>query len=150
MLMWFVIAAALVAMIVKRFMGEPLNVRDLAGPAIVLTAIGLHDAQSFTVLPLVVGFVFGILRGVTIKLFEKDGHLWQRYTWQTLVVWAVSIAVGLLLGQTGPRTLSIGVGLLGELCSVGVKALRTGVGFAPERSLLERLEERFSKGHGSS
>ncbi|TWP46281.1 DUF1453 domain-containing protein [Lentzea tibetensis] len=150
MLMWFLIAAAVVAVVVKRFTGEPLNVRDLAGPAVVLTAIGLHDAQSFAALPLVVGFAFGILRGVTIKLFEKDGHLWQRYTWQTLVVWAISIGVGILLGQTGPRTLSIGVGLLGELCAVGVKALRTGVGFAPERSLSQRLEERFSKWHGSS
>jgi hypothetical protein len=146
MIWYFVIGAAVIALIVKRFMGEPLAWRDLAIPPVVLTAIGIHHATDFTVLPLVVGFAFGALRGTTISVFEKDGHLWQRYTWKTVVVWAVSIGVGVLvavlMGQPGPKTLSIGVGLLGELVTVGAKALNSGVPFAPE--------QRFSEKRGAS
>jgi hypothetical protein len=74
---------------------------------------------------------------MTIKLFERDGHLWQRYTPWTLLVWVTSIGasfgLALLLNHHAPTQLSIGVSMLGELCTVGAKALNTGLPFAPEK-----------------
>jgi ABC-type dipeptide/oligopeptide/nickel transport system permease subunit len=91
-----------------------------------------------------IGLALGFLRGWTVRVFEKDGVLWQRYTPWTLLVWAVSMAlnagVGFLAVHTGahpearPMTLSIGVGLVGELIPVGLRALRSGIPFAPERA----------------
>ncbi|MBW4719928.1 DUF1453 domain-containing protein [Saccharothrix obliqua] len=151
MLVWVLVAAAVIAVVVKRFVGEPLNARDLFVPPVVLLGIGVY---SVTKVPLtatdvlwlvggaVVGFGFGALRGSTTRLFTRDGVLWQRYTPWTLVVWVVSLAANFGVGylattggahaDTRPMTLSVGVGLLGELVPVGLRALRSGVPFAPE------------------
>ncbi|GHH50584.1 DUF1453 domain-containing protein [Lentzea cavernae] len=134
------IAAGVLYVLVRRFRGEPLNARDLLAPPAFLLFFGVRAVDEFHLaylLPLAAGFAFGVLRGMTIKLFERDGHLWQRYTPWTLVVWAgslgVSLGLGLLIGGHAPIQLSIGVGMLGELCAVGAKALNTGLPFAPEK-----------------
>lgn len=105
-------------------------------------------------LPLAAGFAFGALRGMTIRLFERDGHLWQRYTPWTLLVWVTSlgasVGMGLLIGGHAPTQLSIGVSMLGELCVIGAKALNTGIPFAPDKSLRDQAQERFYGRHGSS
>ncbi|CCH33935.1 DUF1453 family protein [Actinosynnema sp. NPDC047251] len=152
MLTWVLIAAAVVAVVVKRFMGEPLNARDLFGPPLVLFGIGVYELikTSLTLVDVlwlaagsVVGLVLGVLRGTTITLFVRDDVLWQRYTPWTVAVWAGSLAVNFGLGlaatsagmhaEARPMTLSIGVGLLGELVPVGLRAIRSGVPFAPQR-----------------
>ncbi|MFI7422886.1 hypothetical protein [Nonomuraea sp. NPDC049684] len=65
--------------------------------------------------------------------------LWQRYTWRTLVVWAVTFAisfgVGALAAAAGMHEevrsipLSIGVGLLGEALVIAARARTAGVPF---------------------
>ncbi|MGI5505782.1 DUF1453 domain-containing protein [Lentzea sp. CA-135723] len=137
---YLLIAAGVVYVLVRRFMGEPLNARDLLAPPAFLLFFGIRAVEEFHLLyllPLVAGFAFGALRGMTIRLFERDGHLWQRYTPWTVAVWVTSIGVslglGLLVGGHAPTQLSIGVSMLGELCVVGAKALNTGLPFAPER-----------------
>ncbi|HUQ61913.1 DUF1453 domain-containing protein [Lentzea sp.] len=134
---YVLIAAGVLYVLVRRFMGEPLNARDLLGPPAFLLFFGIRAVEEFPVLyllPLAAGFAFGVLRGMTIRLFERDGHLWQRYTPWTLVVWVTSlgasIGLGLLIGGHAPTQLSIGVSMLGELCAIGAKALNTGVPFA--------------------
>ncbi|RKT56697.1 DUF1453 family protein [Saccharothrix australiensis] len=149
MLTWGLIAIAVVAVVVKRFLGEPLDARGLVVPPLVLIGIGVHgltsvDLATADVLWLVAGSVVGValgaLRGTTIRLFTRDGVLWQRYTPWTLAVWVGSFAVNAGLGfaaaaggmhaEARPMTLSIGVGLLGELVPIGLRALRSGVPFA--------------------
>ncbi|MEU0882547.1 DUF1453 domain-containing protein [Lentzea sp. NPDC005914] len=152
------IAAGVLYVLVRRFRGEPLNARDLLAPPAFLLFFGIRALEGFHLiylLPLAAGFAFGALRGTTIKLFERDGHLWQRYTPWTLLVWVTSLGaslgLGLLIGGHAPTQLSISVSMLGELCTLGAKALNTGVPFAPEKEALSNnVRDRFYGRHGSS
>ncbi|NKE58064.1 DUF1453 domain-containing protein [Lentzea sp. PSKA42] len=151
------IAAGVLYVLVRRFIGEPLNARDLLAPPAFLLFFGIRAVDEFHLiylLPLAAGFAFGALRGMTIRLFERDGHLWQRYTPWTLLVWVTSlgasVGLGLLIGGHAPIQLSIGVSMLGELCTIGAKALNTGIPFAPEKTLRNPAQERFHGRHGAS
>ncbi|MCX2952989.1 DUF1453 domain-containing protein [Lentzea sp. NEAU-D7] len=146
---YLLIAAGVLYVLVRRFRGEPLNARDLLAPPAFLLFFGIRAVDEFHLaylLPLAAGFAFGALRGMTIRLFERDGHLWQRYTPWTLLVWVASIGASFgfvaLLDHHAPTQLSIGVSMLGELCAVGAKALTSGLPFAPERV--------SNGGHGTS
>ncbi|NUO99819.1 MAG: DUF1453 domain-containing protein [Nonomuraea sp.] len=127
------IAALVVYAVATRLAGRPLIAKDVYVPPVVLIGIGLHGLLKLDLTALdlfwltitaVIGVVFGALRAATTRVFPKDGVLWQRYTWKTLVVWAVTFAisfgVGALALAAGMREevrsipLSIGVGLLGE------------------------------------
>jgi hypothetical protein len=143
MITWVLIVVGVVAVVVRRTLGEPLNLRDVAVPPVVLIGIGgysLAEAQlgAVDVLWLVVGslvgLAMGVLRGSSVHLFTRDGGLWQRYTPLTFGYWALSLAVTLAVGYTAslytdarPITLSIGVGLLGEAIPVALRALRSDV-----------------------
>jgi hypothetical protein len=141
---WVLIAVAVVAVVAKRFHGERVTVRDLAGPPVVLLAIGvlgLADVRLtavdwvWLVAGSLVGLGLGVARGATVRVFARDGVPWQRYTPWTLLVWlgsfAVSVALGLAATASGaqadarPLTLSIGIGLLGEAIPIGVRLLKT-------------------------
>ncbi|QQQ74852.1 DUF1453 domain-containing protein [Saccharothrix sp. 6-C] len=140
---WVLIVVAVVAVVVKRFRGEPVNVRDLAVPPLVLLGIGVYGLREveltaadwgWLVAGAVVGLALGVARGATIRLFARDGVPWQRYTPWTLLVWAGSAAVSLGLGLAAsaagapadarPVTLSIGIGLLGEAIPIGLRLLK--------------------------
>ncbi|WP_433263313.1 DUF1453 domain-containing protein [Actinosynnema sp. CS-041913] len=149
MLIWGLVAVGVAAVVVKRFLGEPLSARDLVGPPVVLLGFGIYGLTKTPLTAVdvlwlavgsVVGVALGVLRGTTIRLFTRDGVLWQRYTPWTLAVWVGSFAVNAGLGfvavsagmhaEARPMTLSIGVGLLGELVPIGLRAVRSGVPFA--------------------
>lgn len=151
---WLLIAVvAVIAVIVKRFLGEPLSARDLAIPPLILVGLGIHQLSgvghlsgvdvTWLVTASLVGLGFGAIRGLTVRLYAKNGVIWQRYSPWTVIVWIVSFAasagLGLLAESAGvrtearPLTLSIGVSLLGELATLGARALRVGVPFAPDR-----------------
>ncbi|GLZ80903.1 hypothetical protein Afil01_57100 [Actinorhabdospora filicis] len=148
------IVVAVIALIVKRFRGEPLNARDLCGPPVILCGIAVYELTKLDLVDArdiawivgggLLGVVMGAIRGGTLVLFRREGVLWQKYTAGTVVVWVLSLAVnggfGLLATKVGgmhaearQMTLSIGVGLLGEMLVVGARALRSGVPFAPEK-----------------
>lgn len=147
------IVVGAIVLIVKRFMGEPVDARDTFLTPLILVGIGVYSVTKvedlsgidivWLVIGGVVGIAFGAVRGTTTVLFERDGHLWQRYTVKTLVVWGTSAAAGFgisLLGHTmgmhhdaKPLTLSIGIGMLGEMLTLGLRAISTGVPFAPDK-----------------
>ncbi|MEU5419092.1 DUF1453 domain-containing protein [Streptomyces sp. NPDC020799] len=149
-----IIAAVVIAVVIKRLRGEALNARDLLVPPVVLTGIGimsLTKAHGLTAADLtwaatgaVLGVAAGAWRGSTIVIFEKDGVLWQRYTGRSFLVLAISFVAmagfGLLATHAGmhenarPMQLNIGVTFIGEALVVGLRGLRSGVPFAPERS----------------
>ncbi|WP_338769888.1 hypothetical protein V7968_06565 [Nocardia vulneris] len=140
-------------LIVKRFAGEPVDARDTFLTPLILVGIGGYSVVhveglngtdiGWLVIGAVIGIAFGAVRGTTTVLFERDGYLWQRYTVKTLVVWGVSTAAGFGVSALGsvmgmhpearPITLSIGVGMLGEMLTLGLRALATGVPFAPAK-----------------
>ena len=158
LLMPVLIIGLVVYTIVRRFRGEPLVAKDLVATPLIMIAIGAYSLTKvvgwagldvgWLVLGVVVGLIFGAIRGAVSGLFVRDGVLHQRYTWKTLVVWALGTLVSFGLGMAGghfgvhPETrsypLSIGIGLLGEMITCGVRALATGESFAPERSAQRR------------
>lgn len=138
--------------IVRRAIGEPLNVRDLFGVPVVLLVVGGYSLTKAGLTGVdiawlagtsLVGLVLGMWRGATVRLMVKDGALWQRYPARTYLVWVVSLIVNGALGflavhagmhaEARSMALSIGVGLLGEAAAVGLRALSTEVPFSPER-----------------
>jgi hypothetical protein len=71
----------------------------------------------------------GMLRGSSVHLFTRDGVQWKRYTGRTFAYWALSIAVNAVVGYAAsfytdarPMTLSISVGLLGELIPIAIRS----------------------------
>ncbi|MEV7184284.1 DUF1453 domain-containing protein [Kitasatospora sp. NPDC093102] len=89
------------------------------------------------------GVALGAVRGATIRVYEREGVLWQRYTGRTFLVAALSLGVMAgfaalaahfgLAPEARPVQLSIGVGFLGEALVVGFRAVSSGTPFAPER-----------------
>lgn len=168
--MVFVIIVGAIVLIVKRFLGEPVDARDTFLTPLILVGIGVYSVTKvadlsgtdivWLVIGGVVGIAFGAVRGTTTVLFARDGHLWQRYTVKTLVVWTTSIATGFgisLLGSTmgmhhdaKPITLSIGIGMLGEMLTLGLRALSTGIPFAPDKKSAARSGTDSQRGQERS
>jgi|ERR1041384_2479686 hypothetical protein len=147
-----IVVVLVIGLVVKRFIGEPLNLRDLAVPPLVLTGIGIYHLVNdvhltggeivWVVGGSLVGLVFGAVRGLTPRLFVSNGHLWQRYTVWTVVVWVVSAAANFGIGhlsglstEVRPMTLSIGISVLGEAIILGARGFAAKVPFAPERGV---------------
>ncbi len=147
------VLAAVGYVLVRRLAGEPLEGRRLAVLPIVLAVVGGAQLRGAHVTPLdvavlavegVVAVGLGALRGLTVDVYNRDGHLWYRYRPLTIVVWAGSIllrfvgaAVGHELGaDTGVLSaalvLIVALSLLGEALIVGRRALASGVPFAPQ------------------
>ncbi|TJZ42761.1 DUF1453 family protein [Streptomyces piniterrae] len=148
-----IILAVAIVVIIKRLRGEPVNARDLFVPPVVLIAIGvtsLAKADGLTgtdyawaAAGAVLGCALGALRGATVRLFDRDGVLWQRYTGRTFLVTVLSLLAmagyGLLATKLGmhekarPTQLGIGISFLGEALAVAYRGLATGTPFAAER-----------------
>jgi hypothetical protein len=146
-----IIMAAVGYVIVKRLMGEPLNARDLAGTPLILTGIGAYQLTKVDGLvatdygwlagSVIIGVLCGAVRGTTIELFTRDGVLWQRYRGWTFATWLLSLVLsggfGLLSVAAGMNEgarsmmLSIGIGMVGEMITLGLRALSTGRPFSP-------------------
>jgi len=147
--------AAIVYVLVRRLAGEPLEGRRLVVLPLILTIAGVSQLTRVHPTPLDVtvlvvegaaAVVLGAVRGLTIHVYAKGGHLWYRYRPLTVVVWAGSLL--LRLGQTaaghalgadtdvlGTALLAVlGLSLLAEAFVVGRRAMATGVPFAPQGS----------------
>jgi hypothetical protein len=138
---------------VRRLAGEPLQARRLALLPAGLTIWGIYQLGKYhvtlfdvalLVVEVVVALGLGLLRGMTIKVYEQAGHLWYRYRPATIAMWFASAAIrlgiglgahllGASLAPTASLVLTIGVTFLGEAAVVGTRALRSGVPFAPDR-----------------
>ncbi|SDS20811.1 hypothetical protein SAMN04489752_1211 [Brevibacterium siliguriense] len=140
----------IVVVIVRRFLGEPVDAKDLAVPPLILLGLaakelwGFHHWTpaniTFLTASVVVGVSFGMLRGASTVLFERGGTLHQKYTVKTMIIWAFSLLAGLglhfgaqLIGAeeaVRPMTLSIGLSLLGEAITCGGRGLQSGIPFS--------------------
>nr|WP_225953703.1 CcdC protein domain-containing protein [Kibdelosporangium phytohabitans] len=142
-----------VVVLVLRVNGEPLNWRDLLGPPIVLTAIGVVGVVNFDGLTgtdiawviggCVIGFGFGAARATTVRLYEKDGELWQKYTKWSLLLFVAGVVVsggyGLLAVKLGmhpqarPYQLAIGISFAGEAAVLFPRGLASETPFAKDK-----------------
>ena len=118
------------------------------------------DAASvaFLVVGGLISVGLGAVRGATIELFTKDGFLWQRYRGVTVALWAVLIAVKLLLvlvahgvgaHASSDLMLSLGLSLAGEAALVAPRALSTGAAFAPREDASKHSGPGRSEGSRS-
>ncbi|MEU5543787.1 DUF1453 domain-containing protein [Streptomyces sioyaensis] len=149
-----IIAVVVIAIVIKRMIGEPVNAKELfVGPA-VLTGIGIlslikkTDLTATDLAWVITGAVFGAalgaLRGATVQLVDKGGVLWQRYTGRTFLAvigtLALTAGFGVLAVKMGmhedarPLQLSLGVSFLGESLMVGRRGMASGIPFAPART----------------
>lgn len=151
------VIAVIAYTMVRRFLGEPLSSRRLFVIPLVITVYGAytvaqtgfaHATADLVALATggLVAAAGGALRGRTVRVFVRDGHVWYRYTWVTLAVWAGLIA--LRFGQAALATsfgadrgvltagllLMVGLSFLGEAAVVGPRAIATGAPFAPRRA----------------
>lgn len=133
-------------MLIRRLLGEPAQAKRMLVLPAVLTVVGLSSAQSVMHDPVQLGFLavttllgvgIGVLRGLSVLVFVRDGIVHMRYTGITILLWVVNIATKLggnfLLGAVDPHAnggntlmLTLGAGLLMEGVVVLAKAMRTG------------------------
>ncbi|MBB4687859.1 DUF1453 domain-containing protein [Amycolatopsis jiangsuensis] len=143
-----VIVAAIGYLLLRRLAGQPAQVKQMLVLPGVLTLIGLSDVKNVLHSPVALGFLvvtallsagIGALRGATIRLFDRDGVVYMRYTALTVVLLVVNVAVkfgaNLLLGAIDPGQvavlgntlmLTLGLSMLLEGAVTMAKALRSG------------------------
>ncbi|KJY20303.1 hypothetical protein [Streptomyces katrae] len=149
-----IIAVVVIAIVIKRMIGEPVNAKDLFAAPVILTVIGISSLikkadltgsdLTWVITGAVLGTALGGLRGATVQLIDKGGVLWQRYTGRTFLalIGALAVTAGfnVLAVKMGmhenarPLQLSIGVSFLGESLVVGCRGMTSGIPFAPART----------------
>lgn len=160
--LWIVVVAAILVFVIgRRLAGEPLRAGRVTIFPLVIAAIGLYQVSRAPHLnPTDVGLIgleaaiavgLGLLRGSTIKVFVRDGHLWQKYSWATVGLWVASIL--LRFGMTGGAVLlgadrsvmqtaillTLGLTFAGEGAVIALRARALGAPYAPRDSRRARI-----------
>jgi hypothetical protein len=98
---------------------------------------------------------FGLIRGRTIELWQRDGELWERASWRTIGIgWggllvtrigliAVAAAIGAQLAASATSIpLMLSITLATQLVVVGQRARASGAALAPARRRRSRRRQR--------
>ncbi len=136
----------------RRLAGQPYTTGRLFTVPAIMVGYGLYqlasvhvraDAAALLAVEALAGLAFGAARGLTIRLYQRDGHLWYRYTPATVALWLVAIGARLGIALAAHRLgvnlpgaaafAALGVSLLGEAAVVLPRARRTGVPLATGR-----------------
>lgn len=134
-------------LLVRRMTGQLMEARRMLVLPAILAVAGLASLNStalsataigFLLLGCVVGAVFGVVRGYTVRIAERDGAAWMRYSLASVGLWVAAIAVRLLLvpvenvvdpaaaSVAGQATmLAVGVGFLAESVVVLYRAMHS-------------------------
>lgn len=139
------VVVLLIAVVVRRIRGEPLDLKDAIALPVVLLVVGgraIADVQ-LTIIDMVwltllslVSLCFGAARSTTTVIERRGDVFVQRYRWMTFVLLIVSLVVGAALGllaqhlgmheEARPLTFTIGLGLAGEGGITLIRAARRG------------------------
>lgn len=96
------IVAAVCYVLVRRLIGEPAQAKRMLVLPVVLGAAGLSDVAGQLTTPLSVLFLvataalsvlFGALRGISVRISERDGVAFVRYTGVTVALWVANVAL---------------------------------------------------------
>jgi hypothetical protein len=165
--MTFVQALVIVALIVwtlaRRFVGQQLQARRMIIIPAILTVWavwqldGVHSTTPEVVLlgvQAAISIGLGGLRGMSIRVYLRDGVAWFRYRWLTIGLWLVTIAVRVVFavatGALNPAAsdagipsllVGLGVGLLAEAGVVVARVAARGLPLA-ERPQRQRARRR--------
>ena len=146
-----VLIVAVAALVIgKRLTGRPVDSRRSVVMPGVLAVYGFfllhksgttltHTDQVWLAVQGVVSVAVGLVRGSTVRLYERDGYLWARYRPITLALWAGSIAARFGLeaaaigagadkpAMTSSITLMFGLSLAAESLIVLPRAYASGI-----------------------
>ena len=130
------IIAVAALVIGKRLTGRPVDTRRSVVMPGVLAVYGwlilqksgtlTHTDQVWLVAEGAVSVAIGMVRGSTIRLYERDGVLWARYRPLTLLLWIGSIAA-----RFGLEAAAVGAGA-GKAAMTSSTMLMFGVSLAAE------------------
>jgi hypothetical protein len=137
-------------LVARRLAGQPYTITRLFTVPAILLGYGLYQLTTVHVsaggaallaVEALAGLAFGVARGLTIRVYPRDGYLWYRYTPATVALWLVAIGarLGIALAAHQPGVpaagvfAALGVSLLGEAAVVLPRARRTGVPLATGR-----------------
>ena len=142
------IVAAVGYLLVRRLLGEPAQAKRMLILPAVLTVVGLSvvagqsttpRAVLFLVVTVAISIALGALRGASVRISQRDGVAFIRYTWVTLVLWVVNLAVkfgaNVVFGAVDAKDastvgnsllLTIGSGILAEGLVALYRALSAG------------------------
>jgi hypothetical protein len=142
------IALVVIAFVlVRRLAGMPIDGRRLALLPLVLVVWGVTSlAQGFDgtihaygtdvgllALGALLAFGGGLVRGVTVRFYPRDGQLWYRYTWTTVAVWVglillrvLQVTIGWAVGAdtsvlAAALPLMLGLSMVGEVAVLGAR-----------------------------
>lgn len=141
------ILAAVCYIMARRMIGEPAQAKRMLILPAVLLVIGLSQMSGDTQSAVSIGFlvvtggisvVIGALRGASVRVSERDGLAFIQYTWVTVALWVVNLAVkfggNFVLGVVDHQAaasvsnslfLTLGAGMLVEGLVALARALRT-------------------------
>lgn len=168
------ITGAVGYILARRLLGEPAEAKRMLLLPAVLAVVGFVDLAKVSQSPVSIGFlvgstalslVLGLLRGASIRVYDRDGIVYLRYTATTVVLWGINLAVrfgaSVVLGVVDPTAdhagssglmFTLGAGMVVEGLAVLSKAMRTngrvmwakGRNGAPHTmsSLLDGLQEK--------
>jgi hypothetical protein len=142
--------AIVVFFIVRQLRSDRFEQRSLIFPiglgiygAVILNSTSKHH-------PVTAASVgFGVIRGRTIELFERDGELWERATWVTIAGWigllvtriliivAATVVGASLAASPSSIPLMLAITLAAQMIVVGQRARETGLAI-PARSRRRR------------
>lgn len=133
-------------MLVRRLMGEAAQAKRMLILPAVFFVVGLTQSSGllhspaalvFTLVTCALSVVLGALRGASVRISDRGGIAFVRYTWVTIVLWVANLAVkfgaNFAFQQIDPHAaaignsmfLSLGVGMLVEGLIVVARALRS-------------------------
>ncbi len=154
--------AIVVFFIIRQLRSDRFEQRSLVFPiglgiygAVILNSTSKHDpvtaaSAALLCLSAAASVGFGVIRGRTIELFERDGELWERATWATIAGWIgllvtriLIIAAATIVGATlaaSPSSipLMLAITLAAQMIVVGRRAGETGLAI-PARSRRRRV-----------
>jgi hypothetical protein len=131
------ILAAVGYLLARRVIGEPAQAKRMLILPVVLSLIGLSGQVKtplsllFLVATAAIGVLLGALRGVSVRVSQREGLAFLRYTGVTVVLWVVNLAIK--FGAIDPKDaaavgnsllLTFGLGILAEGLVVLYRALR--------------------------
>jgi hypothetical protein len=150
--------------IYQQLAGQLLQGRRLIVLPAVVTIVGFINLRGHHMGPadiawLTVGaagsLVIGLAFGLITRLESRDGVLWGKlplrglWLWVALVVWRVLIMVlaartdAHVAASVTPLLFTLGLNRLGQAAVIGLRAVRAGIPFAPEKDGSTFLADAF-------
>ena len=123
-------------LLVRRMTGQLMEARRMLVLPAILTVVGLASLNSatlsataigFLLLGCIVGIGFGLVRGYTVRITERDGTAWMRYSIASVGLWIAAIAARVLLVPVESAIDPTAASVAGQATMVAV-----GIGFLAE------------------